>query len=346
MSDANSVSMPRAVLAWTFVLLLPLFTAACETKMASDQGRLPDGDGGVYKVGKPYQVAGVWYYPKEDENYDATGIASWYGPQFHGKRTANGEYFDQDALTAAHPTLPMPVLVRVTNLENGRSLIVRVNDRGPFVNGREIDLSRRAAELLGYDRKGTARVRVQYVGRAPLPGVPGSMGTAVASQETYIAPKPAVDESEKHAATAAPLSTVVTAGALPPPPGVQSAPVTPVSPAPVTSEASPGASMQPVADNAPTDTVPETARVQHVAVPPGTNIYVQAGSFKNFSNAEAVHQQLLAQGVHNVQVTPTVVDGAQFYRVRVGPLPDVSSADASLQSVLSKGHAGARIIVD
>ena len=107
-----------------------------------------------------------------------TGIASWYGPQFHGKRTANGEYFDQEELTAAHPTLPMPVLVRVTNLENGRSLVVRVNDRGPFVNGREIDLSRKAAELLGYDRKGTARVRVQYVGRAPLPGIPGGVMNA------------------------------------------------------------------------------------------------------------------------------------------------------------------------
>jgi rare lipoprotein A len=343
MSDPRSVTMPRAALAWSFALLLPLFLAACETT-PKDSGRLPDGQGGAYKIGKPYQVAGVWYYPKEDENYDQTGIASWYGPQFHGKRTANGEYFDQEELTAAHPTLPMPVLVRVTNLENGRSLVVRVNDRGPFVNGREIDLSRKAAELLGYDRKGTARVRVQYVGRAPLPGIPGSMSTQVAGQETFIAPKPVVDESEKRAATAAPLSSVVSSGALPPPPGVKSAPVSSMPSAPMTAQAAPRA--QPDADATPADAVPQTVSVQHVPVPAGTNIYVQAGSFKNFTNAEAVHQQLLAQGVQNVQVSPTIVDGSQYYRVRVGPMPDVSAADASLKTVLAKGHAGARIVVD
>lgn len=126
--------------------------------------------GGRSQIGKPYKVAGKWYTPKHDPNYDETGAASWYGPNFHGRKTANGEIFDQFAISAAHPTLPLPSYVRVTNLENNKSILVRVNDRGPFVSGREIDLSKRAAEMLDYTRKGTTRVRVRYVGKAPLEG--------------------------------------------------------------------------------------------------------------------------------------------------------------------------------
>ena len=123
---------------------------------------LPDGAGGVYKTGNPYKVGGHWYTPmREARGYDQSGIASWYGRDFHGKRTANGEIYDMHALSAAHTALPMPTLVRVTNLENGRSVVVRVNDRGPFVKNRLIDLSYAAARELGFDRKGTARVRVQ-----------------------------------------------------------------------------------------------------------------------------------------------------------------------------------------
>lgn len=120
-------------------------------------------DPGTYKVGKPYQVEGLWYYPKVDLAYDERGVASWYGPNFHGKKTANGEIFDMTLISAAHKTLPMPSVVRVTNLENGRSLIIRINDRGPFVRGRIIDLSRRAAELLGFSNKGTAMVHVRLL---------------------------------------------------------------------------------------------------------------------------------------------------------------------------------------
>ena len=117
-----------------------------------------------YKLGSPYQVNHVWHYPSYDPNYDRTGVASWYGPAFHGRPTANGERFDMNGVTAAHPTLPLPSRVRVTNLENGRQLELRVNDRGPFVNGRIIDLSRRAAQLLGFKRQGLTKVRVQYLG--------------------------------------------------------------------------------------------------------------------------------------------------------------------------------------
>ena len=130
---------------------------------------VPKG-GGTYRVGKPYIVAGRIYVPEEDVNYRQEGLASWYGDDFHGRLTANGEVFDMASLSAAHPTLPMPCYARVTNLSNGKSLIVRVNDRGPYHDNRVMDVSSRAAELLEFKNNGVARVRVEYVGRAPLEG--------------------------------------------------------------------------------------------------------------------------------------------------------------------------------
>jgi len=130
---------------------------------------VPKG-GGVYRVGKPYTVAGRTYIPEENPNYSKTGQASWYGEDFHGRYTANGEIFDMHSISAASPTLPLPSYARVTNLENNRSLVVRVNDRGPYVGDRVIDLSVRAAKLLGFHEDGLANVRVEYVGRAPLAG--------------------------------------------------------------------------------------------------------------------------------------------------------------------------------
>ena len=130
---------------------------------------VPKG-GGTYRVGKPYTVGGQVYVPEEDTNYRAEGMASWYGDDFHGRLTANGEVFDMGSLTAAHPTLPMPSYARVTNLRNGKSLIVRVNDRGPYHGNRLIDVSNKAAELLDFKGNGVAKVRVEYVGRAPLEG--------------------------------------------------------------------------------------------------------------------------------------------------------------------------------
>src|SRR4030088_841796 len=130
---------------------------------------VPKG-GGTYRVGKPYTVAGRVYVPEEDTRYRQEGMASWYGDDFHGRLTANGEVFDMESLTAAHPTLPMPCYARVTNLGNGKSLVVRVNDRGPYHGNRLIDVSNRAAELLEFKGNGVARVRVEYVARAPLEG--------------------------------------------------------------------------------------------------------------------------------------------------------------------------------
>ena len=130
---------------------------------------VPKG-GGTYRVGKPYTVGGRVYVPEEDTSYREEGLASWYGNDFHGRLTANGEVFDMGSLTAAHPTLPMPCYARVTNVSNGKSLILRVNDRGPYHGNRLIDVSNKAAELLEFKGNGVARVRVEYVGRAPLEG--------------------------------------------------------------------------------------------------------------------------------------------------------------------------------
>jgi len=139
---------------------------------AGRRAPLASGKGGHYKTGKPYRVKGRTYYPLSTASgYDQTGIASWYGRDFHGKPTANGERYDMHALSAAHKTLPLPSLMRVTNLENGRSVVVRVNDRGPFVKKRLIDLSYAAANVLGYTGQGTARVRVQSLDTAS-PSVP------------------------------------------------------------------------------------------------------------------------------------------------------------------------------
>lgn len=126
--------------------------------------------GGYVSLGKPYKVRGRWYTPKEEPGYDKVGTASWYGPNFHGRLTANGEIYDQYTLSAAHPTMPLPSYARVTNTKNGRSAIVRVNDRGPYSHNRLIDLSSRAADVLDFKQAGTAKVRVQYIGRAPLHG--------------------------------------------------------------------------------------------------------------------------------------------------------------------------------
>jgi rare lipoprotein A len=147
----------------------PKYGVSSSPRVVAFGDPVPKG-GGTYRVGKPYTVGGRIYVPEEDVNYREEGLASWYGDDFHGRQTANGEVFDMESLSAAHPTLPMPSYARVTNLSNGKSLIVRVNDRGPYHGNRLIDVSNKAAELLEFKSTGVARVRVEYVGRAPLEG--------------------------------------------------------------------------------------------------------------------------------------------------------------------------------
>lgn len=138
-------------------------------KVIADGQPVPKG-GGQYLVGHPYHVAGHTYVPSEMTHYTAVGMASWYGAAFHGRRTANGEVYDMGSITAAHPTMPLPSYARVTNLDNGYSVIVRVNDRGPYHGGRVMDVSSRAADVLGFKGAGTAKIKVDYVGPAPLEG--------------------------------------------------------------------------------------------------------------------------------------------------------------------------------
>lgn len=162
--------------------VISLFLAHCSTSNIDsrygvaasprviDPGEPVPKGGGKYELGQPYVVGGRMYVPQYDPHYKAVGLASWYGDDFHGRYTANGEIFDINGISAAHPTMPLPSYARVTNLQNGRSLIVRVNDRGPYAANRIIDLSMRAAHLLGFYNQGTAMVRVDYVGPAPLRG--------------------------------------------------------------------------------------------------------------------------------------------------------------------------------
>jgi len=153
----------------TSPLASPSLATSSAKRAAEDDEPLGKG-GGSFKIGRPYQLNGVTYVPAEDPSYRAEGIASWYGPDFHGRPTANGEVFDMNGISAAHPTLPMPSYLRVTNLANGRSIIVRINDRGPYARERVVDVSIGAAKALDFYGQGLTRVRIEYVGRAPLTG--------------------------------------------------------------------------------------------------------------------------------------------------------------------------------
>jgi len=181
MERASRVNFKTFAIA-SVVIISGLSLTACGTSTAKfgkeygkaspyykGSGSIPKG-GGRYKVGKPYTVNGKKYYPREDPGYDKVGYASWYGPTFNRRQTANGEYFDMNRLTGAHPTLPLPSFVRVTNLKNNKTVVLRINDRGPYSSKRVIDVSKKAADVLGFRGQGTARVRVQYVSRAPLNG--------------------------------------------------------------------------------------------------------------------------------------------------------------------------------
>jgi rare lipoprotein A len=270
---------------------------------------------GVYKIGQPYQVDNVWYYPREQPDYDETGIASWYGPDFYGKATANGETYNGDQLTAAHKTLPMPVNVRVTNLDNGKSLVVRVNDRGPYARGRIIDLSKRAAELLDVVQTGTARVRVTYLGRADINGAPPEETPPEIASALPAAPSGKVDVAALN---------VVPGATVAPPARTQALPT--VAPIPA----------QMFADNQP------TGQVTRVPVPPVTRLYVQLGAFSKLDNAKA----LLSKVGGDLRISTLQRGGQTLYRVRSAPLASVADADAALARITGAGANDAHIVVD
>jgi rare lipoprotein A len=231
---------------------------------------------GVYKLGNPYQIQGHWYYPEYDPDYDRVGVASWYGEPFHGRQTANGEVFDRDMITAAHPTLPLPSLVRVVNLQNGRELVIRVNDRGPFVGDRLIDLSQEAARQLGFEGQGLAPVRVQFVSLADARGVP---------------PRPTV----RHARAATP---------------------------------------EPPAGREPPVVAAATAECQ--------GPFIQVGAFAEPARAHRMVAVLNALQPMPVSLAMQAAD--QLARVRLGPIPDPTTAHATLDRLKRSGFSEAFIV--
>lgn len=272
-----------------------------------------------YKIGKPYHAMGKWYTPTESYSYDETGIASWYGPGFHGKRTANGEPYDSYAMTAAHPTLQLPCIARVTNLENGRSVVVRVNDRGPFKRSRLMDVSKRAAEMLGMIGAGTAKVRVQVLDResrivaeAARKGLSPHVQMAMAFKrenqvEVASAGRAGSDELVS-------MTEVSSAAAIPP-----------------------GQVTQASLD----DLNQQLVRKYPVHK---TNIFIQVGSFGDAANANRLADKVANLGPS--EVSPADVNGRIFNRVRIGPVASVEQADRLLAKTLAAGYSGARIVVD
>ena len=316
---------PRTRSRWNLALALfgaLALTACAETeflvhtaKQLSRGDTISTGDG-RYKVGSPYQIKGVWYYPAEDFEYSETGIASWYGPGFHGKDTANGETYDQNDLTAAHRTLPMPSAVRVTNLENGRSIVLRINDRGPFARGRIIDVSRRGAQLLGFEKNGVAKVRVDI-----LPDESRQLKTA------------AINGSSRQIQVAASPREAVASAPLPAPaqPGVH--------------ETRPAATPTPVRTTSlPPPVEPVLSKEVEVLPVSPTGIYVQAGAFSSLENALRMRDQLFNMGP--TQISRFAVSGTEIYRVRIGPLQTVEVADATLSRVVNSGVSEAQLIVE
>ena len=305
-----------------FILaFLLLALAACaETELAvhtmKGMSSDPPDRQGTYKVGNPYQIAGIWYYPAIDYDYNETGVASWYGPGFHGRLTANGEVYDQHRLTAAHRTLPLPSIVQVTNLENGRSIRLRVNDRGPFAKNRIIDVSAKAAELLGFRNKGTAKVRVEV-----LPEESRRVANLALRGETDAdLDVPAVPREPVAVASlnADGTTTLQRNGSL--------------SPAAMQAARLPAIQAPPL----------ESPTVTHRPVE-RSDLFVQVGAFARKHNAVRLKARLSGLGPSTIEEVQ--LGSATLFRVRMGPLQDVAAADRMLEVLNDNGFSDAQIVV-
>jgi len=337
-------------------------------RVSNLRSNLPRG-GGRDQLGKPYQVRGKWYYPKEDKSYKKVGAASWYGDAFHGRLTANGEIYDMTHLTAAHPTMPLPSYARVTNTKNGSSVIVRVNDRGPYAHGRVIDLSRKAAEMLDYAHTGIAKVKVEYVGRAPLDGRddqfllasyrpgegdPASDGLATGVMIAMNGPTPNGDI----AAPAFPgeLSDAAASGdvlaAAPAGQGDFILPdIAPVAaPRPDGLFGEPGgrvalATLGYAAEASPKRLAPFAAmeKAQAASQQAGTSEYVMAGTFDTVAAADALAKRLAAFGRADIETAQA--DGVTWRTVNL--YPDGRYAiDDMLRAAWTEGAGGAMTVRD
>ena len=332
---------------------------------------VPKG-GGIYKVGAPYRLNGQLFVPEDVRHYDTTGIASWYGELFHGRRTANGEIYNMEALTAAHPTLPMPSLVRVANLQNGRSLVVRVNDRGPYAGGRAIDLSWAVASLLQIRRAGTAPVRMQYLGPAPLSG-DDSYERQVLAQQRWagqrvgLADSPAKATRYQRSAGAPAVEDVggsprMSAGLAAPAAAPEEFDTGPLpangtdqqrgkasfssnAKAPAYWDESPAPpSRVPVAIAQPDKTVKPASARQHIAAAGAKPhrqrpAYIEAGLFPDQRLAERLASTLT--DLAPVELEPETIGGATLHRLRVGPFANQTDAEAAVARMRAAGLTGA-----
>ena len=263
----------------------------------------------IFKIGNSYQVEGVTYYPKKNLNYDETGIASWYGPKFHGKLTANGEIFNQNNITAAHKTLPLPSAVKVTNLENGLSIIVRINDRGPFVNQRIIDLSSEAAKKILMKKKGTALVRVQLLRSESI------LLEKLAKKGQF----PEIDEIKK--LTIPPVNK---------PKGIN------VKVVDINKK-----------NNKKTD--PKTESIKRKLKVLELNnrkfkIWIQIAAFSNIKSAKILQDKF--KEIQNLNVHKVLLRGKKIYRVRAGPFLSIDKADSVYNFLIAKGMQGTKFIVE
>ncbi len=329
---------------------------------------------GKYKIGSAYKIKGKWYKPKEDFNLVQTGIASWYGTDFHGKKTANGEIYDQFELTAAHKTLQLPALVKVTNLENGRSVVVRVNDRGPYAHGRIIDMSRKGAELLGFKNKGITKVKIQ-----------------VLAKESRALAAAAKSGKDTRGMTAKKLSRLNSSShqpriireKAPDMPALRAIPVTsepieyvmaqPKKVAYLKNDAVMVAntddltvetlSVDDVLPNNPDRFLNELEFLKETKVqghsdngrfmpnqvvshqkPVKTGTYVQIGSFSSYDNAQALIKK--SNGLGKSIIKPAQINGREFYRVRIGPFSKVADADYTLNKAIKRGYNDAKIVLE
>ena len=348
------------------MVAIGLSLTACTGSSGPNGGSDTTGHGrsrGYYKVGAPYQINGVWYHPRVDYAYDETGTASWYGEAFNGKSTANGEIFDLTQVSAAHKTLQLPSIVEVTNLQNGRALKVRVNDRGPFAGDRIIDLSRRAAQLLGFERAGTAPVRVRIIKEESIKvaeaAMRGDIGQIRLAQDTAIV--------QTRVAAAPPRTAVLVASA---PARIVKAEATEAAPIP-----GPAVSMaaerppptrrpqqslrsgvrrrhpsQPAYDaagrrsawpsliasaRAATSKAVVAPRQETPADPPSGRIFVQVGMFALAANAKSVRARVAT--LAGTEVVRVNVNGSALYRVRLGPVASEAEARRLLGELDERG---------
>lgn len=324
------------------VLLLAVGLAACGSSSGSRSGGVAQV--GTYKIGAPYKVEGVTYTPQEEFNHVETGVASWYGPGFHGKSTANGERYDQSERTAAHRTLQMPSIVRVTNLDNGLSTVVRINDRGPFARSRVIDLSRAAAQELDIVRNGTGRVRIEQMTAESLAVKDVALGGG--------------GPAEQYAAVAQLASGQRTAPAQPPIQVAASAqPV--AAPAPAVQAAWPTNPRAPAVETVPTrgynggPTIASLAAVAPAVAPSGApstsalvagGFWVQTGSFATPENAERQRGAVRSYGMS--EISQGSAGGRDVYRVRLGPYTTSDAAGIVADRLKRSGYGDARVVSD